>query len=219
MTDHLSQGEAEDVSPCSALDLPQTYLEPILVRYATTHGVTCLFNTSFDDFEQDSSGCLSTATNKVLGQQFHIQSRFVFGCDGARSAVALKLGLEFNVQPSGGTAYNILFNADLNDMMKHQKGHLHWILQPDTELEHGIAPVLRMVKPWHQWMLVVFPKPGMDIKSFGSSPKITSEVNGLIRAVIGDDTIPFEVLDISSWRINETVGETYSKQNGYVSLL
>ncbi|KIW31516.1 uncharacterized protein PV07_03161 [Cladophialophora immunda] len=206
-------GEVADVSPCASLDLPQTYLEPILVRYATTHGVKCLFNTCFAEVDQDARGCVTTAVNKVLGQKFKIRSRYVFGCDGARSPVAAQIGLSYNVQPSGGVAYNILFNADLSDIMKHQTGHLHWIMQPDTELEHGIAPVLRMVKPWHQWILVVFPKPGVDIKAFGSSQEATNQVNDLIKAVIGDDKIPFEVVDISSWRINETAAESYSKQN------
>ncbi|EXJ71516.1 uncharacterized protein A1O5_05324 [Cladophialophora psammophila CBS 110553] len=206
-------GEVADVSPCASLDLPQTYLEPILVRYATTHGVKCLFNTCFADLEQDLQGCVTSAVNKVLGQKFKIRSRYVFGCDGARSPVAAQIGLSYNVQPSGGVAYNILFNADLGDIMKHQTGHLHWIMQPDTDLEHGIAPVLRMVKPWYQWILVVFPKPGMDIKAFGSSQEATNQVNDLLKAVIGDDKIPFEVVDISSWRINETAAESYSKQN------
>ncbi len=105
-----------------------------------------MFNTSFEDLEQDSQGCLTTVANTVYGQKFTVRSKYVFGCDGARSPVATKIDLSYNVQPSGGTAYNILFNAELGDMMQHQTGHLHWIMQPDTELEHGIAPVLRMVK-------------------------------------------------------------------------
>ncbi|KIW67551.1 hypothetical protein PV04_06795 [Phialophora macrospora] len=206
-------GEVADVSPCASLDLPQSALEPILIRYATTHGVTCLFNTSFQDVEHDSQGCLTSVVNKVTGHKFDIRSRYLFGCDGARSPVAAKIDLSYNVQPSGGVAYNILFDADLADIMRHQTGHLHWIMQPDTELEHGIAPVLRMVRPWDKWMLVVFPKPGVDIKAFGSDAKATGQVEDLLRATIGNDEIPFEVLDISSWRINETVAESYSKQN------
>lgn len=201
------------MSPCASLDLPQTYLEPILVRYATTHGGTCLFNSCFQDLEQDKKGCVTTVFNKVIGQSFKIRSRYVFGCDGARSPVAEKIHLSYDVQPSGGVAYNILFNADLSDILRHQTGHLHWIMQPDTELEYGIAPVLRMVKPWHQWMLVVFPKPGKDIKDFGSNAEATKQVQDLLRAVIGNDQIPFEVLDISSWRINETAAKSYTEGN------
>ena len=158
-------------------------------------------------------GCLTNVVNKVIGQKFKIRSRYLFGCDGARSLVSAKIGLSYDVKPSGGVAYNILFNADLGDIMNHQTGHLHWIMQPDTELEHGMAPVLRMVKPWTQWILVVFPQPGMDIKAFGSNLEATSQMGDLLRAVIGNDSIPFEVLDISTWRINETVAESYSKQN------
>ena len=134
------------MSPCASLDLPQSYLEPILVRYATTGGATVMFNTCFADLEQDDQGCLTTITNIIFGHNLKVRSKYVFGCDGARSPIASKINLAYNVQPSGGVAYNILFNADLSDIMRHQTGHLHWIMQPDAELEHGIAPVLRMVK-------------------------------------------------------------------------
>jgi hypothetical protein len=86
-------------------------------------------------------------------------------------------------------------------------------MQPDVELEHGIAPVLRMVKPYYEWLLVVFPKPGMDIKAFGSSTKATTQVFDLLKKVVGDDSVLIEVLDISGWRINETAAESYSKGN------
>ena len=135
----MQQGEVADLSPCASLDLPQTYLEPILVRYATTHGTTVLFNTCFQDLEQDPKGCVTTVVNNVISQAFKIRSRFVFGCDGARSPVASSIGLSLDAKPSGGIAYNILFNADLSDIMKHQTGHLHWIMQPDAELEYGIT--------------------------------------------------------------------------------
>jgi 2-polyprenyl-6-methoxyphenol hydroxylase-like FAD-dependent oxidoreductase len=202
-----------EVSPCQSLDLPQTYLEPLLLRYATSHGVTALFNTSFQDLEQDSKGCSTTVISKVTNQKTTIRSRFVFGCDGAKSPVAAKIGLKYDVQPSGGVAYNILFNADLTSIMGSQAGHLHWIMQPDSDLDNGVAPVLRMVRPWNQWILVVFPKPGMDIKGFGSSPTSRNQIEDLLRAVVGRDDIPIAVLDISAWRINETAAKSYVNQN------
>ena len=52
----------------------------------------------------------------------------------------------------------------------------------------------------------------MDIKAFGSTPEASNHVKDILRAVIGDDRIPFEVINISSWRINETAARSYSKQ-------
>lgn len=109
-----------------------------------------------------------------------------------------------------GVAYNVLFNADLGPIMRHQKGHLHWIMQPDKEHRFGPAPILRMVKPWKQWILVCFPQPGVLIEDFRTSAKTNQDLIRHVKDAIGDDNIAVEIMDVSSWRINDTVAERYS---------
>ncbi|KAF8856210.1 hypothetical protein BDZ45DRAFT_675660 [Acephala macrosclerotiorum] len=203
-------GAMEAASPCRPLDLPQTELEPILVRYATHHGVSCLFNTSFVDFSRDSNFVVSTVKNNVSRQTFRIRSRYLFGCDGARSLITRSLNISFSKNPSMGVAYNVLFNADLGHVMSYNKGHLHWIMQPGKEHKFGLAPVMRMVKPWKQWILVCFPQPGVTIEDFQTSPQTNDALVQHVKEAIGDLTIPVEILSVSGWKINDTVAETYS---------
>lgn len=109
-----------------------------------------------------------------------------------------------------GVAYNVLFNADLGHVMNYNKGHLHWIMQPGKEHKFGLAPVMRMVKPWKQWILVCFPQPGVTIEDFQTSPETNDALVQHVKEAIGDLTIPVEILAVSSWKINDTVAEKYS---------
>jgi hypothetical protein len=51
------KGAYEQASPCSMSDLPETYLEPLLVESATTEGADFKFYTEFVRFETDIRGC------------------------------------------------------------------------------------------------------------------------------------------------------------------
>jgi len=48
------EADYQRASPCLSLDLPQNYLEPILVRNATTRGTHTRFSTEYLSLDQDS---------------------------------------------------------------------------------------------------------------------------------------------------------------------
>jgi len=207
------KGEYEAASPCRHIDLPQTLLEPVLVRHANVHGWKVRFDTVFVKFEQDSpNGAItSTVNDTVSGKTYTIRSKYLFGCDGARSQVMRQLGIPLIKEKGQGLALNVLVDADLKKHMEHRTGNLHWIFQP--EIEHppwGFTCIFRMVKTWHQWMAIIFPQPGFE--NFDVEPTY-ADYEKRIRQFIGDDSIPIKILDASKWKINETVAETYGVGN------
>ncbi len=169
-------------------------------------------------FQEDSSSGVITTTlrDNVNGQQYQIRSRFLFGADGAKSEVLRQLDLPLIKKPGQGLAINVLVKADLSHLVEHRMGNLHWILQPDVEHpDFAWIGVVRMVKPWKEWMFIFFPAPGA-----GTSFKPTEQdYLKRVREFIGDDSIPAEILNVSKWYINEIVAEQYSKGDVYVSNL
>jgi 2-polyprenyl-6-methoxyphenol hydroxylase-like FAD-dependent oxidoreductase len=106
-------------------------------------------------------------------------------------------------------AINILVKADLTRLIQHRQGNLHWVMQPDKPHQDlGWMAIVRMVKPWHEWMFILFPKPGNE-----HLRPTKEEYLAQVKNFIGDDTIPVEVLNISPWKINDIVAETYSRKN------
>lgn len=212
----LLQGDYDAASPCDHVDLPQTELEPILTRRAVRKGWTLRFNTSFISFNRstkDSDTIISQVRDDVTGATYKIQSRFLFGCDGARSQVLRELQIPLIKKPGQGLALNVLLKADLSHLVENRTGNLHWVFQPEKEHPAwGWACIVRMVRPWDEWMFIFLPSPGADVKG---DDMIVSEDQYLARAkeIIGDDSVKIEILDVSKWVINETVAEYYSDGN------
>ena len=206
------QGDYTEASPCSPVDLPQTLLEPILVDHATRNGFECRFNTEFLDFQEDRKDetILSTIKDLLTGETYLIRSRYLFGADGARSQVVRQLGLPLDRKPGQGLAINVLIKADLSHLMEHRMGNLHWILQPDLDYpDFAWACIARMVKPWHEWMFILFPTPG---KGTDFNPTREQYLKR-IKELIGDSSVDVDILSISKWFVNEIVAEQYSRGN------
>jgi 2-polyprenyl-6-methoxyphenol hydroxylase-like FAD-dependent oxidoreductase len=207
------KGHYSDVSPCTTIDLPQTLLEPILIKRAIAAGWTVRYDSMFVKFDRESptSRITSTILDKFTGQTYQISSKYLFGCEGARSPIMRQLDIPLLRQPSQGLAFNIIVNIDLSKHVETCMGNLHWCLTP--EIEHppwGFAAVVRAVKPWNQWMFVVLPQPGYD--DFKTVPT-HEEIIPRLRQWIGDDSLPFEIVNVSKWLINEIVAERYSDGN------
>ena len=201
-------------SPCRHVDLPQTELEPILVRRATHAGWKICFNTTFVAIRESTSDQVtSELRDNVTNTTYLIQSRFLFGCDGARSQVVRELQLPLIKQPHQGVATNVLVKADMSALVKNRNGNLHWVFDP--EKEHplwGWTCTLRMVRPWDEWMFIFLPRPGAD----GRAPEMTATKNeylAKVKEIIGDESIEAEITDVSKWWINEVVAERYSDGN------
>ncbi|KAI7281518.1 Aldolase [Hortaea werneckii] len=207
------KGEYEAASPCRHTDVPQTLLEPILVKHATVKGWKVRFDSTFERFERDTPNgpITSHITDNLTGLSYTIRSKYLFGCDGARSAIMRQLDIPLKKEPGQGLALNVLVEADLRQHMEHRTGNLHWIMQPDAiHPPWGWATILRMVKAWHEWMFIVFPEPGFSDYSVRPS---NEEYIKRVREWIGDDTISVKILDAAKWYINEIVAEKYSNGN------
>ena len=106
----------------------------------------------------------------------------------------------------------------MSHLMDNRKGNLHWILQPDQpDTKHpsfGWIGCMRMVKPWHEWLCIVFPGPGADL---AAKPNEDDYLK-MVHQFIGDGSVKVQILGISTWQINEIAAERYSEGNVLVSL-
>lgn len=212
--DPARRGDYAAASPCAHVDLPQTELEPILTRRATHEGWTVRFNTRLVTFTRPQRDqIISEVHDDVLGKTYRIQSRFLFGCDGARSQVVRELGIPLIKKPGQGLALNIFVDADLSHLIPNRSGNLHWVFQPEKDYPPwGWAVIVRMVRPWKEWMFICLPVPGADVSVDQFSPT-EEECIVRVKEIIGDDSVKVGIKDVSKWWINEIVAEYYSDGN------
>lgn len=207
------KGDYDTVSPCTHLDLPQSLLEPIMVKYASHNGFKVRFHTellsfsSYGEGEEERTTCL--VRDSITNSQYRIKTRFLFGADGGRSLVTRELGLPMTVMAPGGLAFNVLVRAELGHLMRNRLGNLHWCVR--MRQDHPFMCVGRMVKPWHEWMFVFFPK-GPDAAS-AATDRSHEDWIALVKDFIGDESVEVEMIGVSKWMINETSADIISKGN------
>ncbi|GAB2979628.1 FAD-dependent monooxygenase [Streptomyces pseudoechinosporeus] len=183
-------------SPCGMIDLPQTYLEPILLANAAKRGAVVRLNTELIDFEQDADGVTARLRDRPSGNEHTVRARYMIGADGGRSIVADKLGLPMEGQMGKAGSMNIVFRADLAQYVEHRPSVLYWIMRPGADVGGIGMGLLRMVRPWNEWLIVW----GYDIDN---PPALTDEAaKAIVRDLVGDDDLDVQIDNASLWMVN-----------------
>jgi 2,4-dichlorophenol 6-monooxygenase len=185
-------------SPCLTVDIPQTYLEPILVKNATVRGTQTRFSTEYLSLTQDSDGVEVLVRDRLTGQEYPIRAKYVIGADGARSKVAADIGLPFEGAMDIAGSMNITFKADIAEYVAHRPSVLYWVIQPGSNVGGIGAGLVRMVRPWNEWLIVW----GYDISE---QPPVIDETAAkqIVRSLIGVPDLEVEITGTSLWGNNE----------------
>jgi len=205
-TDTARHADYELQSPCTMLDAPQTITEPILVEAAQERGAQIRFDTEYLSHTQDETGVTSSVRDRLTGAEYTIRSRYLIGADGARSKVAADAGLPFEGPGATGGAMNIVIEADLSRFVAHRPSVLYWMLQPGAEREGVGLGVLRMIKPWHEWMLMW----GYEVAV--GPPEFTDDfIRELAVKLVGTEDFEMKVKSYAPWTVNHQFATTIAR--------
>src|SRR5690606_38060923 len=92
-SDYFSSARHKIASPTEMVDLPQTYLEPILFAIAYVRATEDRLYTEYLGLEQDEHVVTATVLDRVTGETNQICAKYLSGADGRRSNVAEAIGL------------------------------------------------------------------------------------------------------------------------------
>jgi len=203
------QGDYESASPTMNCDIPQTYLEPIILRRAVELGARALFSTEYLGHEQDEDGVTTHLRDRVTGHEYLVRSKYLIGADGARSEIAKEIGLSFEGRMDVAGSMNIIFKADLSQLVESRHSVLYWVLRPGANIGGIGMGLLRMVRPWNEWLIVW----GYDISQ--PAPELTeADAIRIARDLIGIPDLPIEIVSYNLWGNNDMYATTLS--NGRV---
>ncbi|MBK3574834.1 FAD-dependent monooxygenase [Streptomyces sp. MBT65] len=193
-------------SPCLVVDIPQTYLEPILVKNATARGTQTRFSTEYVSHTQDADGVDVLARDRLTGAEYIIRAKYLIGADGARSKVAADIGLPYEGAMDIAGSMNITFKADIAAYVGHRPSVLYWVIQPGANVGGIGAGLVRMVRPWNEWLIVW----GYDIND---EPPVVDEASAtqIVRDLLGMPDIDVEITGTSLWGNNEMFAKHLQK--------
>jgi 2-polyprenyl-6-methoxyphenol hydroxylase-like FAD-dependent oxidoreductase len=125
----------EQLTPFPFLEMyPQDEHERLLIERLTELGVSVERRTELTDFI-DSGGSVRVELRSADGKNESGEVRYLAGCDGARSIVRDRLGLDF----PGGTYHQVFYVADIEGAGAPINGELHVDLDESDFL--GIFPL------------------------------------------------------------------------------
>lgn len=193
----LSRAEHQLSSPCFMNDCPQTFMEPILFKTACSRGTQSRMSTEYISHVQDEDGVTTTCHDRLTGREFTIRSKYLVGADGGNSKVAEDAGLTFEGRMGVGGSMNILFKADLSKYVAYRPSVLYWVLQPGSNVGGIGMGLVRMVRPWNEWLIVW----GYDIN--GPEPVVDEAfATKVARDLVGDPDLEVDIQSVSTWTVN-----------------
>ncbi len=185
-------------SPSLTCDVPQTYLEPVLVKNAAARGSQVRFSTEYRSHEQTADGVRVLVRDRLTGIPYEIRAKYLIGADGARSQVAKDIGLPFEGQMDIAGSMNITFTADLEPLVAARPSVLYWVIQPGANIGGIGAGLVRMVRPWNEWLIVW----GYDINQ--PPPEVDeAAATQIVRSLVGVPDLEVEITGASLWGNNE----------------
>jgi 2,4-dichlorophenol 6-monooxygenase len=204
-TGPASLSEYATASPCGMIDLPQTYLEPILLSNAAKRGAKIRLDTEFLSLTQDAEGVAARVLDRVRGEEYSIRARYLIGADGGRSLVAEQIGLPIGGRSGKAGSMNIVFEADLSRYVAHRPSVLYWVMRPGADVGGIGMGLVRMVRPWHEWLLTW----GYDIDQ--PPPELDdAAATEIVRDLLGVADIPVRITSTSLWTVNHSYATEYS---------
>lgn len=200
------EADYQVASPCLVVDIPQTYLEPILVKNATMRGTQTRFSTEYLSHVQDADGVDVLARDRLTGVEYTIRAKYVIGADGARSKVAADIDLPYEGAMDIAGSMNITFKADIEAYVGHRPSVLYWVIQPGANVGGIGAGLVRMVRPWNEWLIVW----GYDIND---EPPVVDDASAtqIVRDLLGMPDIDVEITGTSLWGNNEMFAKHLQK--------
>jgi putative polyketide hydroxylase len=183
-------------SPCLRASCPQDRLEPVLLHAAQNdRNIELRFSTEIRRVERDSEIVRLGGTGP--DGEFEIAVPFVVGADGARSHVRREAGIEMSGRGRIGRQIGIYFEADLWSLVEERPYLLWWIYNAQT------CGVLIALDGRHRWTYNF----AFDEENESAADFTPERCAGILREVIGIDTIDVEIRSILPWRMQARLAD------------
>ena len=154
---------------------------------------------------QDDDGVTTTVRDRRTGSEYTIRSKYLIGADGGRSQIAQDIGLPSEGVMDWAGSMNIVLEADLTHLVEHRPSVLYWVLQPGSNVGGIGLGLVRMVRPWNEWLIVW----GYDINE--PPPVVDDEAAiEIARNLIGDHDVPIKIKSTSVWGNNKWYATEYT---------
>jgi 2-polyprenyl-6-methoxyphenol hydroxylase-like FAD-dependent oxidoreductase len=203
--DHPANGDPASRSPFSPegrLWISKPYFDPVLHKHVKTlPTVEVRYETSLENFRQDSEKIVADIVDKKTGHHESIEADYLVGCDGGKSNTRRALGIQFQGVFSQGMNVAVLFRSPFLKSISHGPAVMYQIINAH------INGTVAAVDGKELWRLNIRNVKQEQIDALNAPEKL--------RHALGEN-IPFKPLEVRPWTGHCVVAEKY--QEGRVFL-
>lgn len=192
------EGEDTDKSPAPRRIMGQDALEEALREHAESLPLVELrFRTEMREFEQTGSNVVATVVERESGAEERIESLYMVGADGARSAIRRRLGIELEGPAAFAQQTSIYFEADLRTWSAPRPADIYYCTAGDW---------IGVVNGSTRWLAIVRYHPELGQSRDDYSTEYCAET---VRRSVGVPDVPLRVINRTFWEMAAQVARTY----------
>jgi 2-polyprenyl-6-methoxyphenol hydroxylase-like FAD-dependent oxidoreductase len=191
-------GFIESTSPESGTFVTQDMLEPVLVDEARKRGVDIRFNTECTGIEETSNAVVANLKDRGSGEMSTIETTYLIAADGARSPICAQLQIPASGRGTMGHLLNILFHADLRELVRDREFSLCLIERPE------VVGLFTSINNSDRWVFHLHFDPANGDKVGDFTPE---KCRTLVRAALGIADIAIDIEAILPWEPSVRITE------------
>ena len=208
----INQG-IQDLTPVRRLFMPQQVLEPIIKDRAEELGTEFLYSHQVTEFSQNDAGASLRAVHIETGEEKIFQGKYLIACDGCRSPIRSKLGIEMNGYPVMSQSITVYFKADCS---KALRGRNLGVIYVNNENVRGF---FRLEKTGLGGFLVIFTVGDInDPEARNAAGNVTKEKAAqYVKDAVGDQALDVHVEDVHEWEAVCHAAERFQEGNIFLA--
>jgi 2-polyprenyl-6-methoxyphenol hydroxylase-like FAD-dependent oxidoreductase len=196
-------------SPVTGAWVTQDMIEPVVLEAAREQGVDARFCTECLDVEQDEDGVTATLHRRDENTHTYlVRADYLIAADGAGSPIRKRLGVKTSGRGTMGHLLNILFHADLKELVRQREFSLCIINHPE------VSGLFTAINNDDRWVFHLYYDPSKGEKSEDFTPE---RCKNLLRTALGMPDIEIDIKGILPWQPSVQVAEKL--QHGRIFLM
>ena len=186
------------ISPVTGTFVTQDMAEPVLVDAARNRGVDVRFYTECVGVEQDGDSVTATLKDRKSGTTSTIRADYLIAADGAKSPIRTQLNIPTTGQGVMGYLLNILFHAELKDLVHGREFSLCTVEQPE------VCGLFTSINNSDRWVFHLSYDPSKGEKASDFPPEKCKE---LLRLALGMPEVEIDIKSILPWEPSVQIAE------------
>ncbi|MCJ1337408.1 hypothetical protein MMC09_002690 [Bachmanniomyces sp. S44760] len=186
------------ISPVIGTFVTQDMVEPVLVDVARERGGDVRFNTECLGVEQDGNCVTATLKDRESGLTSTVQADYLIAADGAGSPIRTQLKVPVTGRGTMGHLLNILFHADLKDLVHNREFSLCVIDRPE------VCGLFTSINNNDRWVFHLSYDPSKGEKA---SDFTSEKCKDLLRIALGMPDIKNDIESILPWEPTVRIAE------------